>query len=596
MTWGEGMLARQIDSPDDLTRHGALSCPACTHIHGRCMDAVYPFLHLAATTGQDKFLTGAIRVMEWAEHNVSQEDGSWTVVPDPKTWRGISVFGAIALGEALHFHGHVLPAELRQQWMERLSKAGEYVYRAFDLTFTNINYGFTGIYCLHLLGEVLDRPEFTQRSRKLATGASAFFTKPNALLFGEGKPSDAVSNKGLSAVDLGYNVEESLNGIVLYALREQDEALLGLLEKSLESHLEFMLPDGGWDNSWGTRQYKWSYWGSRTTDGSQPAFAMMVDRNPAFATAAVRTTELLAKCTAKNGLIYGGLHFETHDLPPCIHHTFCHAKPLAYLLDMKLPEQLENTIAPLPRSMDSGIKHFPEIDVWLLARGPWRATVSTYDFVYKKHALQGSGGSMTMLYHKKAGPLLAASMANYQMVERFNQQEDPDGEDFALTPRLEYMHGGWYTNLFDLQAKVSTADDGEEITVTAQGLLKDNNEQSPVAGVLPFTLDYRITKDRVSIRLLKSNNPGPDAPIFLVIPLLSASDELLTRRTEQRYSISKPNGELTFEANLPISTRNSKHNRVFNMVPGVEAVPFSIEIPPGFMDQVICQISFIDKP
>jgi hypothetical protein len=559
------------------------------------MDAVYPFLHLAATTGQDKFLTAAIRVMEWAEHNVSQEDGSWTVVPDPKTWRGISVFGAIALGEALHFHGHVLPTELRQQWMERLGKAGDYVYRAFDLTFTNINYGFTGIYCLHLLGEVLDRPEFTQRSRELAAGASAFFTEPNALLFGEGKPGDAVSNKGLSAVDLGYNVEESLNGIVLYALREQDEALLQLLEKSQESHLEFMLPDGGWDNSWGTRQYKWSYWGSRTTDGSQPAFAMMADRNPAFATAAIRTTELLAKCTATNGLVYGGLHFEAHDLPPCIHHTFCHAKPLAYLLDNNLPEKLETKAAPLPRSVADGVRHFPEIDVWLLARGPWRATVSSYDFIYKKGALQGSGGSLTMLYHDKAGPLLAASMANYQMVERFNQQEDPDGEDYALTPRLAYNNSEWYTNLFDLDAIVSVIDNGVALTATAQVNLKGKNGAKPMKGKSAYELTYAFTKDKVSIRASKNHLEEQEAGTVLVVPVIASSHEMLTRTTEKQYRITKPGGTLVIESNLKLTVQPTKRNRVFNMVPGVQAIPFAIEIPPLFSEEVQCNISFVDK-
>ena len=40
---------------------------------------------------------------------------------------------------------------------------------------------------------------------------------------------------------------------------------------ALRTHMEFMLPDGAWDNSWGTRNYKWSWWGSRTSDGCHPA-------------------------------------------------------------------------------------------------------------------------------------------------------------------------------------------------------------------------------------------------------------------------------------------------------------------------------------
>jgi len=170
-------------------------------------------------------------------------DGSWTVIPNPKSWRGISVFGAIALAEALHHHGHILPEDIHQKWKARLAKVGEYIFKNFDMTFTNI------------------------RSRTLAKEIKNWFTSPNYLIFGETKkPSTRKSDKGLSGVDLGYNVEETLNGVVQYAVLEKDEELLKLLTKSLEGHLHFMLPDGAWDNSWGTRQFKWSYWGSRTTD------------------------------------------------------------------------------------------------------------------------------------------------------------------------------------------------------------------------------------------------------------------------------------------------------------------------------------------
>ncbi|WP_286177778.1 hypothetical protein [Stieleria mannarensis] len=76
--WCDGMIAYQIDAPDAPTRHGGLACPACPRIHGRCSDAPYPFLHLADVTGQQKYLDAATKVYDWAEHNVSRPDGSWT--------------------------------------------------------------------------------------------------------------------------------------------------------------------------------------------------------------------------------------------------------------------------------------------------------------------------------------------------------------------------------------------------------------------------------------------------------------------------------------------------------------------------------------
>ncbi|MEM6377853.1 MAG: hypothetical protein AAF705_06555, partial [Bacteroidota bacterium] len=72
--WCNGMLSVQINRPEDTAVHGALDGPACNKIHGRCMDAVYPFMYMADKTGEQKYLDGAIAVMDWSE-NVSMPDG-----------------------------------------------------------------------------------------------------------------------------------------------------------------------------------------------------------------------------------------------------------------------------------------------------------------------------------------------------------------------------------------------------------------------------------------------------------------------------------------------------------------------------------------
>ncbi len=112
--WCDGMLALAIDAPGDLSRHGALACPSCDFIHGRCMDAVHPFFYQASKSGDMRYRDAGIRAFEWSR-NVSQPDGSWTVVPDPKSWKGITIFGAIALAEALRNHGDLLDAETRKR-------------------------------------------------------------------------------------------------------------------------------------------------------------------------------------------------------------------------------------------------------------------------------------------------------------------------------------------------------------------------------------------------------------------------------------------------------------------------------------------------
>ena len=574
--WSDGMLKVQINNPSNLDEHGALGCPSCSHIHGRCMDAVYPFLYMADKTGDQKYVEGAKLVMTWAENNVSQESGAWTVIKNPKSWKGITVFGAIALAEALYYHGHVLDEATRKAWTTRLEKAGQYIYDTFTIDFTNINYPGTAVYGLNLIGNVLNRVDFKAKSKKLASEVKVYFTENEGLLFGECKKSSSkLSEKRLHGVDLGYNVEETLNSLVMYAIKEKDDELLQILTKSLNSHLEFMLPDGAWDNSWGNRMYKWSYWGSRTCDGSQPAFGMMANINPAFGTAAVKNTELLERCTA-DGLIHGGPGFIEAGIPPCVHHTFTHAKPLAALLDHwdHLPEI--NANASLPRATADGVKHFKDLDVYLFARGDWRGTVSAYDaeYHYKYDFRQASGGALGVLYHNKVGLLCAASMAEYSLVEKNNQQVQP-GKDICLTPRVEvFKDDVWYTNLYDLPATVATKDGNGQIELLADTKLKNVDREEITGTASAFDIGYNCTANQTEIKVNTKQNIIEKTAF--VLPIVSPSSEVVTNISENEITIQKPEGLVTIKANAPIKIKEIEGERTFNMVPGVEALPLEV--------------------
>ncbi len=589
--WSDGMLKVQINKPSNLDEHGALGCPSCSHIHGRCMDAVYPFLYMADTTGDQKYVEGAKLVMTWAENNVSQENGAWTVISNPKSWKGITIFGAIALAEALHYHGHVLDEATRKVWTVRLDKAGQYIYNTFTIDFTNINYPGTAIYGLNLIGNVLGREDFKAKSKKLASQVKPYFTENEGLLFGECKKSSSkLSEKELHGVDLGYNVEETLNSLVMYALNEKDEELLQILTKSLNSHLEFMLPDGAWDNSWGNRMYKWSYWGSRTCDGSQPAFGMMSHINPAFGTAAVKNTELLQRCTA-DGLIHGGPGFIEAGILPCVHHTFTHAKPLAVLLDHweHLPKINKETA--LPRTTADGVKHFKDLDVYLFARGDWRGTISAYDaeYHYKNDYRQASGGALGVLYHNKVGLLCAASMAEYALVEKNNQQVQP-GKDICLTPRVEVFKDDiWYTNLYDLPATVTSKDEKGKIELVAKTKLKNINREEVTETASQFDITYNCSTDNMGIKI--STKQDIKEKTAFVLPIVSPSSEVVTNINENEIIIQKPEGLVTIKANAPIKTKEILGKRTFNMVPGVEALPLEIYFGKDTNKSILISIS-----
>ena len=588
--WCDGMLAVQIHDPSDPARHGALGCPSCGFIHGRCMDAVYPLLHMAKVTGDAKYLKAGIGVFEWSK-NVSQEDGSWTVIPDPKSWRGITVFGAIALAETLRRHGGLLDGTTRQRWSARLGRAGDYIYQNITtLEFSNINYGCTAIHAMDLLGRVLGRPDYLERGRRLASGLKDFLTRPNGLLLGEGKPPAGTSPRGCRPVDLGYNVEESLVAVALCADATGNAELAAIAGSLLKAHLELMLPDGAWDNSWGSRQSKWTYWGSRTTDGSLPGYAVLAKDHPAFATAVIENTRLYRRCTA-DGLLHGGPHFISHGVKPCVHHTFTHAKALATVRDHgDLARRIHATL-PLPRAVADGIRGYPEIATWLAARGPWRATVTAYDWIYHEQAQQPTGGTISMLWHPQAGPLLAGSMARYFLVEKNNMQLYP--EDHPLTPRVELRQDEtWFTQLYDLNASVTHSDKDGTLGFKVAARLLNEARKQPARGKVACSLSYQFAVDAVTIAV---DAPGVGSAANrprLVLPIISPTGEKVSQ-SANRIEIVKPQGTVVIEANAPLRIEQTTRPRVFNLVPGFEAVPVFAEIPGGA--RLECRIRFMPE-
>lgn len=335
--WCGGLERLQIKS-GPRERLGGIKCPACDFIHGRIGDAVYPFLSLAKRDGNSRMLDAGMMLYGWMENNVSQPDGSW-INDFSNPWKGTSVFGAISLAEAVKHCGGILEKRDLERMRLRLGKAALFIasfikFGRPDVKFDgpNINYLAAAAHALALSAEVLDDPKLMAEARKFGRGSVKYITPKDRLVFGETQPTGKTSPNGCKGVDLGYNVEETLPSLVGYALAAKDSEVLEAAEESMKAHIEFMLPDGAWDNSWGTRNFKWTYWGSRTSDGCQAGFAALAGRNPRLYTAALRNLELLESCT-ENGLLCGGPHFRSGGIPACIHHTFAHAKPLASLLD-----------------------------------------------------------------------------------------------------------------------------------------------------------------------------------------------------------------------------------------------------------------------
>jgi hypothetical protein len=590
-TWCDGLIPHQVTAIYDPTLHGGLLCPACVLIHGRCADAVYPLLHMAHTSGESKYLQSALMMYEWSEQQVSRADGSWINDVNLSTWKGITVFHAIALAEALHFHGSVLDTQTRKRWTDRLARAAQFLDGFITMQTGNINYPVTSSLCFALCAQALGDHHYQDRAHELAHSSLNYFTKNN-LLFGEGHPFNVVTKKGCHPVDLGYNVEESLPALAEYALLTKDQAVLDQAIIALRAHMEFMLPDGGWDNSWGTRNYKWSYWGSRTSDGCQAAYVLLSPYEPKFREVAQRNLDLMAACT-HDGLLYGGPDYFAHGDRPCIHHTFSHAKALATVLDRgaNLPANLAPTERQqLPCDVPTGLKHYPEIGVHLASVGPWRATVTEYDWEYVERVQasggsggggSASGGAMSFLFHRTLGPILTASMTEYQIIEVANQQTFRDYPHMTLTPRIECKSSGTYTSLSDLEATVTATTPEGQINFDVNGSLQNIAHQPLSTGDINYHLTYNLTESSVTITATATGATPPTSPVQFILPVISQSTETVEQPEPGTIHITKPKGIVIVRTNAPHSFEPVPRERTFNLVPGFECVPLIVTMQLG---------------
>lgn len=572
--WCDGLLRFQIIDPGNPKLHGSFKCPSCARIHGRCGDAFLPLLAAAALTGQMRYRDAAMNVLGWMK-NVDSEDGAWTNEADPASWKGTTIFSAIALAEALEWHGDLIPAETRAEMLPRLKRAGEFVLANFTADFGNINYACAGAYGLTLLGDLLDEPTFTKRGRELAHEVLAMFTPKDHLLFGEGRPNERRSAKGCYPVDLGYNVAESLPALIHYATLKNDGEVMAAAVLSLKKQLEFMLPDGAWDNSWGTRNYKWSYWGSRTADGCLSAFNLLAENDPVFATAAWKNLNLLRACT-HGGLLHGGPHFTEHGVPPCVHHTFVQAKAIAGALQHAFPKQALESLPPLPRVVAEGIRHFPELDVCLSAFGPWRATISGYDWHYRPNLYQATGGTLGILWHERLGPMLTGGLAKYLPIERHNMQPVPDDEDVANGCRVEITgdNGAWFTNLYDGGARIRHESSGRGQRFLVDVSLLSSTAENPDSGPCRFRIEYLFEMD--SFTMVATPLDPVSFEWSLVLPLVSRQSEGLVERGAGHWEVAKPEGLLRVSSNSPIARQSTCRERAFNLIPGFQTIPFRV--------------------
>ena len=558
--WMDALLTYTLNTPGHPSTDGAILCPACMHIHGRCHDAVYPLLTMAELTRETKYLEAARKLFRWSASMIC-DDGS-LYNDSQNAWNGTTVFSAVSLLKALRYHGGLLTAEEKSEWEERLLKMALWLQDGITPEGRfNINYIAANAAAMALIGRYFDRGPMLARAKRLAD-FSLQHVSEHGLIYGEGSLNRKATPRGECAVDVGYNVEETLPSLFEYAEAMGDENALRTVREAARAHLDLMLPDGAWDNSFGSRNFKWTYWGSRTADGCQAMLNALGKSEPMFAEAAYRNLLLYRRCT--DGLLYGGPHYRRHGELPCVHHAFCHAKALAQVLDEGVAEFKRTS---LPADDPEPVKRYPEIGTYRLAFGDWRMTVCAGDFPYMKGG-HASGGAITLLWHRAYGPVLAAGNTDDSLREPLNQQlTRKKGQHGSLCPRLERKENGTvYSQVYDFTASAAAEAFSDRAAVHVSGVLCDMDHQaSPVEE--RYVLEYTLTERSLSIKGTVSAKSGAR----FILPIVCPAD--------RPPVISEKSALMDGGLRVTCSTTVDYKGPVFNLAPGFEAA--NLFIDPG---------------
>lgn len=564
-TWCDSLCKLQVTQRKSKGVYGGILCDACAFIHGRCSDAVYPMVAMYEQTGDEKYLNCAKLLIQWHDNNLKSNSGYY-FNDSFTTWRCTTLFYIIALCETLFDFGEALPQDLREQWTKdivRMSAPLEndgIFFPPKDGSMPSvINYPVAYLTAMAAVGVLTGEQRYFTLAKKQEDNILSFVTE-SGWLFGENLDRK-VSPMGIRGIDLGYNIEESIVNLALYGKYAKSEKFLSLAEKMLNNAADFILPDGGVDNSWGTRAVKWTYYGSRTSDGCQIACSILQDRNPIFAEMAARNILLYKKMTV-DGLLMGGYMYNKMGYESCVHHTFCHAKALAYLI--KHPLKATQGIK-LPRETQKGFKTLPESGVTLISKGNWRATMQNCD-VELIARQEISGGAPTLVYHMEAGPLFVGNGVSFQLPEPTNMQVPRDAHlPLCQTVRISAND---YTSQYCKCADVSCREDGELFHYSAKGLLTHKNGKTSAT----YRIFYSFKDNEFKI----TASCEEDATLWL--PIICEPDTKVDLATSA-LSFVVNSHTVTLKSSVPLNFLTCyERGRMFNTTGGFCTLPVTVDL------------------
>lgn len=552
-------------SPD----YGAITCPKCNLYHTRAAEAVYPFAFEYKQTGNKTFLKAAINVGNWLIKQ-QKENGAW--LETPEEWTGTTTDQTLMMTMAYPIVKPHLTKKESQSWLQSIEKAADYLTEVMSPQFASINYCATTTATLMYVNTLIHKTTYTNKACSLA---HQIIAKMDCDYFLTGEGGRVFNVK--YGVDLGYNLEMSLWGLALYARLAEDKEVNTYVEKSLESHLGFIYPDGSMDASWGIRSNKWTCFGSGTSDGCQVLFSLFMDKNDQYRTAAIKNMQFLETCI-QNGIIgFGPLYYDIFDKLPCIYPTFAKAKNLAMAIAFAKADS--GRLPPLPLDK-KGIHYYPTLNIATARTEQWCTTISAY--TYKDPAGERSkymhrpvGGNICNLWLKDHGFFQASSQTIYKRWEPMSFPDMP--EIRPLTPRIEFTSDlGYFTNLYEFDALLTYKEKAGSFLVSSIGELKNSKQQE---GGISYRLSHDIG-DNTLTKKIELIYHDAKASVAIIEPIIEYPNMTFNQVNDTTVSIQAKEKKLeltihTKNITLELGTDKSKYCFPY---PALKAYPIILNV------------------
>ncbi|NOU69678.1 hypothetical protein GC096_37285 [Paenibacillus sp. LMG 31461] len=464
---------------------GGIACPACKCIHGRCGDAIFPMYYTAVESGKQSYMDAARELVQYMKRRQLQ-DGSW-LNDEASDWKGTTVFQVLSLSHAYDYLAKMGEDTEAQSLKDMISKAAEWLIWAFckgGIPRNNINYMISSAAALQWCAQILNRPDYALEAEKLMQ-VELHRINRDGFLVGESK----FPHHPYDQIDIGYNFDMSIGAMAEYAMLTRDDRVKAEACRTLRGHLQMIYPDGSMDNSFGSRSYKWTLYGSKTAHGCQMALMLLADQDPAFAEAAARNARYLAGCVDQTGLVGYGPQHDHIFTETCIHSTFNRADSLAVALvygiwgDSAAHKEDQTAI---PSDEPFGTKYYPSLNTCHIRTDNLMGTVTGYGSLNAP-----TGGALSYLWHNALGPIQIGSATRYKRTEMINMPVYPEPYEGTTTPRIEAMAGGLsYCNLYEHDAQIIAHKDSAVANV--YGKLKHEQQSAVTDCQVSYAISYHF--------------------------------------------------------------------------------------------------------